>query len=232
MDYWIPFFIALIVLLAFSIILIEQAYAFQMEVLPWYWQEKPLVCFVNLDDNQVFLSAVAMGMWNVSFNATWGESSMVGYRMENATYLHDDCTVLFHYIPTVWAEDEDTGKWGKVYGVGGCIFLDAVNASRPCYANVATTYGNGGNRTNEHVLKTVVHELGHVWGLGHVEPEDDWEERNFPQGFTIMSSSTMFQPLGIHSELMSALECRYGDDGWGGFIDKLCRGYQLLYNLV
>ncbi len=216
----------LLVGLAWGIVLsLPPVFAAEIPLKAWTWNTTPLVCFVDLDEKQRVIAAVSIGLWNTQFERIWDDPKyLVGFRLENATHFDKDCTVLAYYLDNAWAYDIDESKYLVVNGVAGCPLANAEDRICTLYVNT-----NNGTRDIESVFRTTLHELGHVWGLGHEKHNLSWELRNFPDGFTIMSSKPQNVPLGIHDGLADALKCKY-PSGWGSKV--VCKSWSFYWNVV
>jgi len=219
-------FALLILFMAWGFVVYQSADAVTIPTLQWTWEKKPLVCFNEpLDGEEMMIGSVAMGLWNHQFERIFGMNGTVGHRVNNATYVHPDCNVMVYYLDQAWSYDKD-GVYDTVNGVAVCWTDNANDDVCPMYINTWN-----GTRNNRSLLITTLHEFGHIWGLGHEISNDDYERRNFPNGWTIMSESPQGVPVGVHNGLGDTIKCRYWEGSWEGF-KKPCNFYNFYWNLV
>jgi len=97
---------------------------------------------------------------------------------------------------------------------------DAVCFSSGCEIRVNISY----NRTQTDKTRTVAHELGHIFSLGHYPYPETSKEALY---FGACNSSIMWMrgdcyPLEFPIELKHALQCRHYIDGFGGVLNQKC----------
>jgi len=100
-------------------------------------------------------------------------------------------------------------------------YADAICNSAFCQIRISILYEN---RTTTDKVRTIAHELGHVFSLGHY-PYPDTSEEAIELGAcneSIMWMRGACYPLSFPPELLIAMECRHWVDGFGGIIDMSC----------
>ena len=161
----------------------------------WMWKETPSFCFYT--DEYRANSEIAIRLWNQAL----GSNFRVDYRFVNFTQPTDMCNTHVFFYPDVATIEYE------VLGYANCNFKHSNN--QHCMLVLAT------NRDfdfdyNHSLTTTIMHEIGHGYGLSH------------PTSLSLMDiciNDIMATPhcektLMILPYHINAIKCRYGDDGF------------------
>lgn len=175
----------------------------------WTWDGVPTICGLMSDyDEQM---ANAFGKWKTALLS-------IGDKWD-ATFLlidpssSEDFTWCNAYIIIVAEEHTDHGSagdcciWGIVQKMAGNKLVAYIFEERDIIPyNVTFT---------ESIQRTITHEVGHVFGLGHWEPKGMADALK-PWPDVIMWTNPHAGMTGNISEYeLLALQTFYGSDGWG-----------------
>jgi len=167
--------IIFIILLAFFLVFITEAWAEHEYFEPYiYWEtERPVIC-IWVDDKDKHQTLKAIKSWEKAFKE-YTHSDKFEYRMIIRGYGHPDCNVLF-------TTSNSTLPWEPTTPIGttSCYFDLGM-----CQVIVWSSFASG-----EYYYDTIVHEIGHVMGLGHRVANDS-------SGFigNILSNDVMFETV-------------------------------------
>ena len=217
MNYPALILCSLIILFVFLLFFIPFANAYQMDLL-WQWGGNPHICIWDNKYNHLFEKGV--NDWNdalYSLGKDWPNEYKIIYPDTPdiiAKYCNINLVLVEHWI----TEDEPfTGVIGRtVYSQGNMVFISVFEERNSKH------YFN----FNDAIVKTVKHELGHGFGLGHWVAENTYEAMR-PWPATIMwGTSDKYYNGTIDQYSLDALTCWYGEDGFGGKNDRVCKFIQ------
>ena len=164
-----------IILLAFFVVFASEAYAEHEYFEPYiYWEaERPVIC-IWVDDKDKHQTIRAIKSWEIAFKEYTGTDKF-DYRIIVRDYGHPDCNVLFttSNVTLDWISTSPVGTTTCYFELGMCQVI------------VWSTF-----RSGEYYYDTVVHEIGHVMGIGHRLANDS-------QGFigNVLSNDVMFETV-------------------------------------
>ena len=185
---------SLLILFIFFIIEVE---AMKMDLMIWTMKGNPVLC---TEDLKIFKYATykAIHLWN---NFTQLDKWKI-YGSDNGCNV----TMIELYDLKV---DKAKGNGFTVctQELGCMVFLES----------------NMNNTTNK--IRTITHEIGHVMSLGHF-PNPETAEEKLKLGACQGSAMWWVGGCGMPTfpkDLLIALECRHGSDGFGGVINYHCQ---------
>jgi len=163
---------SLIALFVLGLMFVPFAGAYQMDLL-WQWSDKPNVCIWDNKYNHLF--AKGFTEWNEALYSLGEEWVLQGKIVNGSTsaeiiqYCHINLILLEYSITekeefngvigrTSYTIPKDTSQTSRVFAV---IYEERDSAH---YFNF-----------DDAIVKTVKHELGHAFGLGHWVPENTYE---------------------------------------------------------
>jgi len=189
--------------------------AYQIETL-WHWTgHSPTVCYWDSDHNLLMDEAIMT--WNDYFYEEWGKDGIVQFfRVDGYTEGLDKCNIHIIIVPLeVTRADPENDIYDNPLGSTTprldkkliWIFVYEERSVSSKYFEIS-------------MQRTIMHELGHAWGLGHVLPENVYEGLK-PHPLTLMWAYQWEPVLIIDNATRHGMKCMYGNDGWAGQND-LC----------
>ena len=192
-------FVILIVTFLILIVELENAYPIKMELMSWTMNEKPIVCLENTGEYK-WATLKAIHLWN-------------GWTNNEPIWHIDSTTSRYCNIQIILLDELDTGGVGNV-----------LCKTEKCYIKLQR-----GERTDTDRVRTVTHELGHAFSLGHF-PHAETAVEALWLGACNTSFMWFRGECGwpeFPDEMRQALICRHTYDGFGGNINIHC-GYQVI----
>lgn len=207
----IIFLLAVILLVGFSPQIIE---AYKMEII-WYWSNQtPVVCIWDSDYNEVMVKS--MIEWNNFFRDKWGENDTIPFYIVNGTTLNlENCNIHLIMVPLEVTRTDPSND----------VYNNPLGRASPDLRNEIIWLHIFEERTINDELyimsikRTIMHELGHGWGLGHIVPENMHEGLK-PHPNTLMWVWQWGQEIIIDEATKKGIDCIYGKDGWAGKNDR------------
>jgi len=196
-DGWLCILILLILISVFIIFLYEPAYAMKMDLMSWTIDKNPIFCIGDLKHYK-WSTIKAINEWN---NFTKEGQWKMWYSADNSK-----CNVYILEMINLQVNGEDGQGFGICNDSGCNIFL-RIN-----------------DNSQEDRVRTVAHEIGHIISLGHF-PDPEGVEETLALG--ACQEAVMWWVGGcgypvFHKDLLTALECRHGGDGFGGVVNHKC----------
>jgi len=184
----------------------------------WHWTDSPpIVCYWDSDHNRLMDDALII--WNEYFYEEWGKDGIVKFfRVNDQTEGLDVCNIHIIVVPLkVTKPDPENDKYDNPLG-STTPRLD----KKLVWILIWEERDVSPNLYNLSIKRTIMHELGHAWGLGHVAPENSYEGLK-PHPTTLMWKFQWEPEIIIDDATRYGMKCIYGKDGWAGEND-LCAG--------
>jgi len=167
--------IIFIILLSFFIVFISEAWGEDEYFEPYiYWEaERPVIC-IWVDDRDKHQTLRAIKSWELAFR-DYTQTDKFDYRIMIKDRGHPDCNVLFTTSNATMQFISTTpiGSTSCYFDLGMCQIIIWKDF-----------------RGGEFYYNTMVHEIGHIIGLGHRQANDS-------QGFigNVLSNDIMFSTV-------------------------------------
>jgi len=177
------------------------------------WYGSPLICIIDPDPAWKYYSIHAVKLWEKQLH------NMGIYDHDYRIAVFDtkqekcDATISFGSPNEVWK------NFSSEVGGANCFESNVINdkknntirnGTRSCYAIVNPDWDKG-----RYLYATIVHETGHILGIGHrkaIEPQFSPYVHN-----TKDIMNTHLQPFSlITPESIEALQHFYNNEGWNG----------------
>lgn len=166
------------------------------------WNEKPVVCVLFDNSAKEYQFDILSGVtkWKKEFQKRYGET----FDFTMYTKETKGCNVL------MWFDSNAPYHLSTpdVFGATQCYETKGI--IKNCNVEIMLN-----NIPKNRVHNVVIHEMGHVWGFGHVQPIDT---KAFPA--VILENDIMLQGVNqfriITDDYFEAFEEKYGLDGWQG----------------
>ena len=78
------------------------------------------------------------------------------------------------------------------------------------------------------ILRTTLHEIGHGFGLNHVNT-NSYLEKMKPWYDTLMWPFHVYDTPIVDEQTLLAFKCLYPTNGWGGNSFNLCNGFEMFF---
>ena len=174
----------------------------------WMLKEKPSFCFYT--EEYELESLIAISLWNEAL----GNNFTSSFRIVNYTDNTTMCNNFVFFYPTAIANG------AEVLGYVKCNFRMSIYPY--CFTVIATDRNDMQVDNDYSITTTIIHEIGHVFGLGHPTTHnltiwciDD-----------IMHIPHCIKTLQILPFHVEAIKCRYGEDGWLSPNYPECKSYE------
>jgi len=177
----------------------------------WTWDEAPLICGLMSDyDKQM---ANAFGAWKsalLSIDDKWDVTFLLIDPSSNEDFAWCEAYVIIvaeEHTDHATTQGKDCCMWGIVQGMGTNKLVAYIFEERDI-----TRFDIS---FQESIERTIKHEVGHIFGLGHWEPKGMADALK-PWPDIIMWKFPHKDMTGKISEYeLLALQTFYGSDGWG-----------------
>ncbi len=178
----------------------------------WSWDNAPLVCVWDSDYNWMMTEAV--NEWWVALTDRYGEEG--GFPAVIVDGTEDqvvNCKIHIVLTEIEYADNKD-GILGITFAPNegdNAIYIAIYETNRPY--DTLDDY-------NQSVIRTITHELGHAFGLGHWIP-DNMAEALRPWPDTLMwAYQDEGAPYDVDEYTLDQFEHIYGPNGWVGSNDN------------
>ena len=145
--------IIFIILLSFFIVFISEAWADHEYFEPYiHWeQERPIICVIGVEGKYKYYTLRAIKSWELAFRDYTG-TDKYDYRILMGDVWPRECNVLF-------TTSNVTMAFVSTDPVGTTTCYSSLSM---CQVIIQTAFQDG-----KYYYDTVVHEIGHVMGVGH-----------------------------------------------------------------
>jgi len=179
------------------------------------WEYAPLICIVDVRPELKYYTIKAVDSWEREFNKHGVYDYDYNIKLTKGEEINCDAIITFGDVNEVW-ENSKTNV-GAAICYENFKLKSSIGAIREG-ARFCKVVINPDYEAGKHYYITVVHEMGHVLGLGHRLP---FESKSFP---AVVLTNDIMHPWAaqfkrITSESLDAIQFMYNYSGWNGMIN-------------
>jgi hypothetical protein len=167
------------------------------------WDHPPVICIKFEQKNEQYKYDVLAGItaWKKALRDYYKDNR---FDFEIYSYHHKKCDVL------MWFDNNSPLRLTGDTAAGATQCKANHGILQSCFVEISTR-----NTPNQAMKNVVTHEIGHVWGFGHLITD---KTREYPAA--VLTSDIMLNGVSkltkITACVLEAFEQKYSDDGWNG----------------